>query len=683
MTVDLSPADPRKGEPTPSPLKMQDQDLDQRNDAGLVLAIIMMTEALGRMIDTEAPLEVGELRELLEAGDPPVQLPFLDYLSDEFGLDHFERLVLLILLAAELDSSFNDAARLYQKTEARRRPVSVALCLHLCPEGGQKHFLPDRALRRFGLIELEGEPLYDADLHLAPAVASFLLQGQYYDAALEGQIQWLEDETRLTLSQSARAHEASAALDPDSSSTVLLVGLDAAALRAAAAHAAASVHSRACLISLESLPPKSDELAEFATGLRLAVKLGLAVPVFDALDCALQSSGRNNPLASLHQLMALVDGPCLVLARDRMNLEVQHQLTLEIQAPTPLERVELWRGLLEQGQTEGLDAERCLAEARRLGATFGFALTDFEIVGETVSLSSAAAGRLPQIEDWRAAARQQVRPGLDGLARHIEARTGLDGLVVDAKTGEVLREIINRHRIRPVLEWEWGLSAPGARGRGVTALFSGPSGTGKTLAAEVVARELGLDLFQIDLSQMVSKYIGETQKNLARIFDAAETAGCVLLFDEADALFSRRTQVKDSHDRHGNMEVGYLLQRMEAYSGIAVLTSNLKNNIDDAFLRRLHYTVDFSFPDTDRRTALWRALLPDHIPQHDLPPPETLAQLALSGAQIRNVVLRASALAASADDRLGLAHLIHAAQAEMEKSERALSRADLERMLGS
>jgi SpoVK/Ycf46/Vps4 family AAA+-type ATPase len=209
------------------------------------------------------------------------------------------------------------------------------------------------------------------------------------------------------------------------------------------------------------------------------------------------------------------------------------------------------------------------------------------------------------------------------------------------------------------------------RGLGISALFAGPSGTGKTLAAEVIANALDLDLYRIDLSQVVSKYIGETEKNLGRIFDAAETGGVVLLFDEADALFGQRSEVKDSHDRYANIEVSYLLQRMEAYRGLAILTTNMKQALDSAFLRRLRFVVPFRFPDAGQRAAIWQRMFPPETPTQDLDW-EQLGQFSVTGGHIRNIAVNGAFYAAADGQPVSMAHLRRAAKAEYTKLERTL-----------
>ncbi len=245
------------------------------------------------------------------------------------------------------------------------------------------------------------------------------------------------------------------------------------------------------------------------------------------------------------------------------------------------------------------------------------------------------------------ACRTQARPRLDELAQRIEATAAWEELVLPENELGVLREIAAHVRQRSKVYEQWGFAAKGARGLGISALFAGASGTGKTLAAEVLGSALNLDVYRIDLSAVVSKYIGETEKNLRRVFDAAEGGGVVLLFDEADALFGKRTEVKDSHDRHANIEVSYLLQRMEAYRGLAILTTNLKTSLDQAFLRRIRFVVQFPFPDAERRTEIWRRVFPKQTPSENLDF-EQLAKLNVAGGNIRNIAMRAAFLAAEA-----------------------------------
>ncbi|MGN6108112.1 MAG: ATP-binding protein, partial [Kofleriaceae bacterium] len=219
-----------------------------------------------------------------------------------------------------------------------------------------------------------------------------------------------------------------------------------------------------------------------------------------------------------------------------------------------------------------------------------------------------------------------------------------------------------------VVHEQWGFARGQARGQAITALFAGPSGTGKTLAAEVIAREAGLDLYHIDLSQIVDKYVGETEKRLRRVFEAAEAGGAVLLFDEADALFGKRADIERGTDRWANLEVSYLLQRMESYNGLAILTTNAKDKLDSAFLRRLRFVVEFPFPDVELRAELWRRVIPRDTPTDRLDASK-LARLQLTGANIKSVAINAAFHAASEGSSLAMRHVARAARSELAKRE--------------
>jgi SpoVK/Ycf46/Vps4 family AAA+-type ATPase len=239
-----------------------------------------------------------------------------------------------------------------------------------------------------------------------------------------------------------------------------------------------------------------------------------------------------------------------------------------------------------------------------------------------------------------------------------------------------LQDIAAHVRQRARVYGSWGFAAKSARGLGISALFAGTSGTGKTMAAEVLANELHLDLYRIDLSQVVSKYIGETEKNLRRVFNAAEEGGAILLFDEADALFGKRSEVKDSHDRYANIEVSYLLQRMESYRGLAILTTNMKQALDSAFLRRIRFIVQFPFPDAAQRAEIWRRVFPMATPTHGLMV-EKLARLNVAGGNIRNIALNAAFLAVDAGEPVNMTHLLRSARSEYAKLEKPLTEAEI------
>jgi SpoVK/Ycf46/Vps4 family AAA+-type ATPase len=334
---------------------------------------------------------------------------------------------------------------------------------------------------------------------------------------------------------------------------------------------------------------------------------------------------------------------------------------LDVDKPTPTEQKRLWGRALGPVAASFNGQMDTLSEQFRLSARTIF---------NAATLGSE--NEPPRAEDLWNLCRSLARPKLEDLAQRLVPLAGWEELVLPELQMQMLRQLASQVRHRMKVYENWGFSAKGRRGFSISALFTGESGTGKTLAAEVLAHDLALDLYRIDLSAVVSKYIGETEKNLKQVFDAAEEGGVLLLFDEADALFGKRGEVKDSHDRYANIEVGYLLQRMEAFQGLAILTTNLKSCLDRAFMRRLRFTVNFPFPDAAQREAIWRKIFPATTPTKNLDP-KKLAQLNVAGGNIHNIALNAAFMAARDETPVGMEHLVAAAKLEAQKIERPLS----------
>ena len=340
-----------------------------------------------------------------------------------------------------------------------------------------------------------------------------------------------------------------------------------------------------------------------------------------------------------------------------------YRTPLALDAPTPSagEQQLLWRRALNgSGAGEG-DA---------VWPTGQFRLTPEQIAkaAGAARLRAAAADRDLAVSDLQAAARAQNSAGLERLARRILPRATWDDLVLPGDVADQLAALVARLRHREQVLDDWGLDHGSSRGRGITCLFAGDSGTGKTMSAEVVAGDLGLDLYVIDLSTVVDKYVGETEKNLDRVFDEADRINGVLLFDEADALFGKRSEVKDARDRWANVEVAYLLQRMELFDGIAILTTNLRANLDEAFTRRLDAVVDFPLPDERYRRELWEKNLGTGAPlSGDIDVEFLASSFKLSGGNIRNVVLTAAYLAADERSEMGMNQIVRAIQNEYRK----------------
>jgi SpoVK/Ycf46/Vps4 family AAA+-type ATPase len=277
-------------------------------------------------------------------------------------------------------------------------------------------------------------------------------------------------------------------------------------------------------------------------------------------------------------------------------------------------------------------------------------------------------------DDLHAACRAHSNQRLSALAQKVQPKYVWRDIVLPADRLQQLREICNYLRYHALVYQEWGFDGKLSLGKGLNALFAGPSGTGKTMSAEIMAGELGLDLYKIDLSTVVSKFIGETEKNLSRIFAEAETSNSILFFDEADALFGRRSEVRDSHDRYANIEIGYLLQKMEEYQGVVILATNFRKNMDDAFVRRMHFTIEFPFPDEKDRRRIWEQIWPERIPvSPDLNLTFMARRFEITGGAIRNIALAAAFLAAADGRVVTMSHLIRATRREYQKMGKVIS----------
>ncbi|HEY6569136.1 MAG TPA: ATP-binding protein [Candidatus Limnocylindrales bacterium] len=367
--------------------------------------------------------------------------------------------------------------------------------------------------------------------------------------------------------------------------------------------------------------------------------------------------------ATAVRAFAELPGPVILVGGRDWDPAWSRDPPLVVDAPVPAlaTRHDLWVTSLNGDQPEGFDPA---------AATIAFRLTPEQIdrAAQAARHAATAADRTMTVADVAAGARAQNAAGLERLARRIEPSVAWKDLVLPGVVEAQLRELTARARHRDRVVGEWRMGTTGARGIGITALFAGDSGTGKTMSAEVVGHDLALDVYVIDLSTVVDKYIGETEKNLDRIFTEADRVNGILLFDEADALFGKRSEVKDARDRYANVEVAYLLQRMERFDGVAILTTNLRSNVDEAFVRRLDAIIDFPMPEEEHRRLLWERNLAPELPVQDGIDLDFLARrFKISGGNIRNVCVTAAYLAAAADRPVSMADLVRATEREYRK----------------
>lgn len=615
-----------------------------------------------------------------KAGSPTqVDLPPRgEPLAKAFQLGRFEFQVLLLAAFAELE---HDAASLMGRAQgdpALQTP-SVALALSILDDAHWGGLAPDGALRRYELIELVGDgPTAYRTLRLPERVLQHLLGVDTIDASLLLLAQRIERSGELAPSRQQAGAALAKRLAPGppeiESPVVQVCGNGRGDKLAVVAAAAADLGVRAFLVDADSLGMNPADRCVLARRWERENRLAGTLFVLDATD-AVGTDGERQVSGVLEATRC----PVVVIADEPVSLSHRASVRVDLPPSTMAERKGLWEDAL------GDVSARINGGIGRLANHFFLAPEAMAAVGRELDparVLKLSAEEL-EVEVWNAA-RAQARPKLGSLAQRIESRALWKHLVLPEAQMQILKALAAQVRRRSIVYEKWGFAGRGARGLGISALFSGQSGTGKTLAAEVLGEALGLDVYRIDLSSVVSKWIGETEKNLRRIFDAAEEGCAVLLFDEADALFGKRADVKDSHDRYANIEVSYLLQRLEAYRGLAILTTNLKSNIDDAFLRRIRFVVEFPFPGTDERRKIWSSVFPEGTPRKGLDP-DLLAQLSLTGGSIRSVAMNAAFLAAeevvddeSEDDPpVTLAHVLKAVRFECEKTGRSLSPREL------
>jgi hypothetical protein len=584
----------------------------------------------------------------------------IDELTHVFGLSSFERDTLLMCAGAELDAQF--AYRCESGDEVSRRSgTTFGLALAAFEAAHWSAVAPVRPLRRWRLVELDvASGLCRTRLRIDERILHYLVGINYLDTRLRGLVHPVlapramaqtHRELVETVSQTLRG--LSAAAPP----VVWLSGEDPAGQADVAAETARALGLNLHVLHLQDLPNSHGEIDALATLWdREALLLGAALLLDADTDVLPHTATR-----LIEQLGSLVftTGQPPPLARRTLRLTVDK--------PAPAEQRQLWHRALGP-------------QAGRVGQALEGIATQFRLSARTIQVEGERLAPALMVSDcperllWTTC-RALGSLKLDELAQRIEPVSGWDDLILPDEQKATLRHVCAQVRNRLKVHTDWEFAESGARGLGITVLFAGESGTGKTMAAEVLARDLQLHLYRIDLSAVVSKYIGETEKNLRRVFDAAEDSGAILLFDEADALFGKRSEVKDSHDRYSNIEVSYLLQRMESYRGLAILTTNLRHALDVSFERRLRFIVQFSFPDQVMREAIWRQALPTRTPRTGLDYSK-LARLGASGGSIRNIVLSAAFRAAESGEPISMGHLLQAARQEAMKQQRPVSDAE-------
>ena len=576
-------------------------------------------------------------------------------LARSFELSSTDLEMLLVALAPDVDPSF-ERLFAYLQDDVSRRRASTGLALQLCPDtgltdGGRGRLHPRAPLAAGGLLLVEehDRPFLTRSLRVPDRVTAHLLGGD-------------EPDELVSLACSAVPEIGLEAVDPavlalERGERLFYVReRTGAAGSSLAVSALARTKRTSLVVDLRRLSGSGNAMEAAISAVREARLLdaGLVAGPLDVLASQEPSAVR-----------LLAENPCptfLVGARSwDPDWAVELPMILEAPVPTATERDSLWRRALNG--TGPMEVEPAAATAQ-------FRLSPDQVMRAAGAARRRAAslGRPVTTNDLQTAARAQNAVGLDRLARRIRPKASWEDLVLPSDVRAQLDELLGKLRQRERVLDDWGLGRSSTKGRGISCLFAGESGTGKTLSAEVLAGHLGLDLYVVDLSSVIDKYVGETEKNLDRVFAEADRVNGVVLFDEADALFGKRSEVRDARDRWANVEVAYLLQRMELFDGIAILTTNLRANLDESFTRRLAGVIDFPRPDEGQRRLLWERNLGNGVPRSgDLDLGFLAASFDLSGGSIRNIVLAAAYMAAEDGDAVGMLHVVRAIEREYRK----------------
>lgn len=604
--------------------------------------------------------------------------PALVLLSQRLGLSRFERDIVLLCTALELDTRIAGLCAQAQDNPARPYPT-FALALSLFNEPAWEALSPERPLRYWRLIEINqpgSQPLTTSALRADERIVSYIKGLNYLDDRLSLLLAPVTPARGDPLPPSQQ-HVVDSVLQrwhspgdignrpaPGMLPVVQLLGPDEPSKRLIAAHTAASLGLHLYRLPAAFLPPQN---ADQETLARLWQRETALLPLALYLDAQESPNAQEGPQPAVSRFLSRCDGAIFLATREPWPHLDRTNVALDVAKPTPDEQRCAWLSAL------GDTVKNVPDLPDQLSAQFNLDLATIRQIAQEELSEKTSYRSLPD-RLWDAC-RASVRPRLEALAQRLEVKATWDDIVLPDEETQALRQIAGQVAQRTKVYQTWGFANKMNRGFGISALFAGESGTGKTMAAEVIANELRLDLYRIDLSQVVNKYIGETEKNLRRLFDAAEDGGAILLFDEADALFGKRSEVKDSHDRYANIEINYLLQRVESYRGLAILATNMKGALDTAFMRRLRFIVNFPVPAAAQRKVIWQKVFPPETRTEGLDY-DRLARLNLTGGLIHNVALNAAFLAAQNDTAVTLPLVLIAARAEFRKLDRPINEGD-------
>ncbi|MBE9010667.1 ATP-binding protein [Pseudanabaenaceae cyanobacterium LEGE 13415] len=633
------------------------------NQSYLAAALDEVAEEIENSIaqDATAPVNSQASLKLKQLADSMAIPPALEQVCAIFQLSAFERRVLLLCAGIEVDSRFESLCATVHGVPTKTYPT-FGLAQVVFDQFHWSAMTPNRPLRYWKLLHLgDGNALTQQPLRINERILHYLAGIEATDPELLGLMDVDLEIDSLVSSHQTLIQQIVTLWQASELPVVQLCGAETDDKTTIATTIADKLSLNLRSLPADHVPIHISELDTFIRHWQREALLTNGALLIRCDDFDRLSHDR---ISSIVHLIEQIHCPILIISRESLSSIQRPSIRCDVPKPTSEEQFTIWQAAIHQKSSA-----KSNRKLRELCAQFNLSTS-------MIQSAIAATHQTKNIDQLWEACRVQARPRLDELAERIESSVSWQDLVLPNHQQQVLSQIAAHVRQRATVYETWGFSSKNKRGLGISALFAGSSGTGKTLAAEVLAHELKLDLYKINLSSVISKYIGETEKNLQRIFDAAATGGVILLFDEADALFGKRSEVKDSRDRYANIEVSYLLQQMEAYTGLAILTTNLQSHLDSAFLRRLRFVVQFPFPDANQRSEIWRRIFPASTPTANLDVMK-LAQLNLAGGNIRNIALNSAFIAADAGEPIQMKHLLQAAQSEYAKLEKSLTEVEI------
>jgi len=590
----------------------------------------------------------------------------LDRIVERLKLSVFEKNTLLLCAGTELDSELGETIAGLQGNPKLVHP-SFNLALRIFPNSKLNALAPTSALRYWDLIRINhGVRKLTSPLQIDEHILYYLLGMDDLHPELEGLVEIQRKVDLISPSQEALLESIIKILErTDKREVIHLKGADPQDMLSLSVAVTRLLSHSLYRMAAGVIPGDTSSRKKL---LKLWNREARLHNYFLLIDCTGLTEGDKNTLQNVNHFLQGLEKGFVVGFPEKIVALAPETPRFEVANPSREEQYQLWQ--------ENLPKNFPVA-----AITSQFDLSTHKISSITGQISEGEKNKLTAKLLWQYC-REATRPKIDDLARRIDTRASWDDLVLPEQQMQTLQEIVGQVKHRHKVYEDWGFASKSNRGLGISALFAGASGTGKTTAAEVIANELDLDLLRIDLSQVVNKYIGETEKNLKLIIDSAELSGAILLFDEADALFGKRQEVSDQVSSFSNIEVSYLLQRMESYSGLAILTTNMKNAIDTAFFRRIRFILDFKQPDTALREQIWKKVFPrpqnrkgSIVGKLDY---AKLARLNIAGGNIKNIALNAAFLAADRKNGVvEMADILRAARVEYQKLERTLSRSEI------